>query len=57
MIGVYIIGGIIILGAAVFIFYKVKWGRASKAEANRRSDNIEADRIDEEAKRKEKSER
>jgi len=57
MIGGYIIGGIVVVGLVVLVFYKVKWGRASKAERKGRSDNIEAERVEEEAKRKQKSEK
>jgi hypothetical protein len=55
--GVYIVGGVVILGVAALVFYRVKWNRASKAERKGRSDNIEAERVEEEAKRKEKSEK
>jgi hypothetical protein len=51
MTGVYIFGGLIVVGLVALIFYKLKWGRASRAEERRRSGRIEEERIEEEGKK------
>ena len=55
MIGVYIFGGLIVVGVVALIFYKVKWGRAGRAEERRRSGRIEEERSKEEGKPKQKT--
>lgn len=55
MTALYILGGLIVVGIAGFIFYKVRWGRADRAEQHRRSGKIEEERIEEEGKRKQKT--
>ena len=44
MVGLYVLGGLIVVGIGVLIVYKVKWGRASKAEARRRQEKIDEER-------------
>ena len=48
----FIFGGLIVVGVAVLIFYRGKWGRAARKEERRRSDNIEDERIESEGKSK-----
>ncbi len=50
MTGLYIFGGLVLAGFAALIFYKVRWGRASKKESNRLSDNIAKDRVEEKSR-------
>ena len=52
MTGVYIIGGLIVVGVAVLIFYRAKWGRADRTAERRRSGQIEDERIEKEGKSK-----
>jgi uncharacterized protein (DUF2062 family) len=52
MVGLYIFGGLVVVVIVALIFYKVKWGRAGRAEERRRSGKIEEERIEEEGKRK-----
>ncbi len=44
MVGLYIFGGLIVVGIVAFIVFKVKWGRADKAENRRREEKIEEER-------------
>jgi uncharacterized protein (DUF2062 family) len=55
MIPLCVFGGLFIVVIVALIFYKVKWGRAGRAEERRRSGRIEEERIEEEAKRKQKT--
>jgi hypothetical protein len=41
MIGVYIFGALVVVGIVAFIVFKVKWGRADRAETRRREERIE----------------
>ena len=54
MIGLYIFGGVIVLGVVALIFYKAKWGRADKAAARGRAGKIEEERIEEARIKKER---
>jgi hypothetical protein len=55
MIGIYALGVLVVLGIAGYIVFKVRWGRADRAERDRRSGKIEDERIEEEAERKRKT--
>ncbi len=60
MTPLYVFGGLIVVGVVAFIFYKVKWGRAGRAEERSRSRKIEGERVEEadraeSRRRKEKS--
>ncbi len=51
MLGLYIFGGVIVVLIGALIFFRIKWGRADRAEARGRSNTIEKDekeRIDRE---------
>ncbi len=47
MVGLYIFGGLIIVGLVVLIVFKTKWSRATKKEARGRADKIEVERTEE----------
>ncbi len=57
--GLYIFGGLIVVGIVAFIVFKVKWGRADKTAERTRAgkigDRIEGERIKEEGKIKKKT--
>ena len=55
MTGLYILGGLVVVGIVAFIFYRVKWGRGDRAEERRRSGKIEEERSEEEGKPKQKT--
>ena len=55
MIGMYIFGGLFVVGIVALIVYKSKWSRADKAKDRRRSGKIEQERVEEEGKRKPKT--
>ena len=44
MVGLYVLGGLIVVGIVALIVYKVKWGRAGKAEARGRQEKIDGER-------------
>jgi hypothetical protein len=52
MIGIYIFGGLIVVGIVAFIVFKVRWGRADRTEQHRRSGKIEEERIKEKGETK-----
>ena len=54
MVGLYIFGGLIVIGMVALIFYKAKWGRATKKEARGRAGKIEGERIEEARIKKER---
>ncbi len=45
--GLYILGGLIVVAIVALIFYKVKSGRADRAESRGRADKIEKERVEE----------
>ena len=47
MVGGYIFAGLVIIGIAALIVYKIKWGRSDRAEARGRKDRIEEERVEE----------
>jgi len=55
MTALYIFGGLVVVGIVAFIFYRVKWGRADRAEEHRRSGKIEEERSEKEGKPKQKT--
>jgi hypothetical protein len=50
MVGLYIFGGLIVVGIATLLFIQRKWSRAAKTEVRIREANIENERIEEAAK-------
>jgi len=48
----FIFGGLIVVGVAVLMFYRGKWGRTERTEERRRSGQIEDERIEKEGKSK-----
>ena len=44
MTGIYIFGGLIVVGVVAFIFLKVKWARSGKKESRRREEKSEDER-------------
>ena len=48
MVGLYIAGGLVVVGIVALIFFKVKWGRTDRAEARGRTGKIEEERIERE---------
>lgn len=44
MTGIYIIGGLVLVGIAGYIYLKVRWGRAARKEAALRQSDIASDR-------------
>jgi hypothetical protein len=50
MVGLYIFGGLLIVGLMALMVFRTKWGRATKKEARGREENIENERIEELAK-------
>ena len=50
MIGLYIFGGLIVVGIVVIFVFQRKWSRATKTEVRIREAKIENERIEEAAK-------
>jgi hypothetical protein len=50
MVGLYIIGGLILVGIGALTFFKIKWSRADRVVASIRAERIEKKRIEAEAK-------
>ena len=46
MVGMYIIGGFILVGIGVLIFFKTKWNKADNALFRARADRLEKERIE-----------
>jgi hypothetical protein len=47
----YILMGIVVVGFAALLFYKIKWSRADKKAERKRTDKIEDERVEEEKNR------
>ncbi len=47
MVPLYIFGGLVVVGIVALIVLKTKWGRADRAQARRRGEKIEEERIEE----------
>ena len=50
MVGLYIFGGLIVVGIGALLFIQRKWSRATKTEVRIREAKIENERIEEAAK-------
>ena len=50
MVGLYIFGGLIVIGIVALLFIQRKWSRATKTEVRIREANIENERVEEAAK-------
>ena len=50
MVGLYIFGGLIVIGIGAILFVQRKWSRATKTEVNIREAKIENERIEEAAR-------
>ena len=50
MVGLYVFGGLIVVGIVTLLFIQRKWSRATKTEVRVREENIEEERIEEVAK-------
>ena len=50
MTGLFILGGLIVIGLGVLTFFKIKWNRAERAVAHVRAERNEKKRIEAEAK-------
>ena len=50
MVGLYIFGGLIVVGIGAVLFFQRKWSRATKTEVRTREAKIENERIEEAAK-------
>jgi len=46
MVGIYIIGGFILVGIGVLTFFKIKWNKADKTSLRARADRLEKERIE-----------
>jgi len=46
MVGLYIIGGLILVGIGALTFFKIKWNRAERAVARVRAERNEKKRIE-----------
>ena len=47
MVGLYIFGGLILVGMVALIVFKTRWNKAAKVVARGRADKIENERIEE----------
>ena len=47
MVGIYIAGGLAVVGLVVLMFFRQKWTRAGKKESRGRAEKIEEERIEE----------
>ena len=50
MVPLLVFGGLVIVGLAVLIFFKIKWGRSGRAETRGRAENIENEKTEAAAK-------
>ena len=46
MVGMYIIGGFILVGIGVLTFFKIKWNRIDNASYRARAERLEKERIE-----------
>jgi hypothetical protein len=46
MVGMYIIGGFILVGIGVLTFFRIKWNKADKALFRARADKLEKERLE-----------